>query len=90
VKKKKNVKLSLSMQRGHIRGTEVRFHSFLTLTLDVGECSGCFISSKEPFYPLNWRPGGPQGHFGQFWSRENFFHQLASPYFVNEIKKSNR
>ena len=81
------------MQRGHIWGTEVRFHSFLTLTLDGGEwsasCPGCFTSSKEPCYPLNWRLSAPHSQFGWFWSGENFFHQLASPYFVTEIKKSD-
>jgi len=59
-----NVKVNLSNTWQHLRGTEVQLHSFLTSALDGCEWSasrpGRFTYTKEPQYPFNRRPRGPQ------------------------------
>jgi hypothetical protein len=62
---KAGVKLSVSTPRRHIEGApEVHIHSFLTSTLDAGECPTArpsrFAREKEPHYSLNRSLDGPE------------------------------
>jgi len=78
--------MSLSV---HTEGAEVQFYSFFTLASDEGEWptsrAGRSISGREPRYPLNRMPGGPQSWSDRVEEEENVLalpaleHRLVHP-----------
>jgi len=67
--------LSLLMLQRHEGGTEAQLHLIPTLALDGDEwltsCSRCFTTSKEPWYPLYQRLGGPDSSSGHLRDEKN-------------------